>query len=130
MTVTMTLHGGTTAITLTLREINNTTESENELIPISNEEHQFVFLGNKGDTLELVGDVFSSTDYAKIKAWNGQILLDASSSSYPEIPDSTYWAIISRKLSRKGGYLNRWTYNVKITQVFSGKTTLANGTSL
>lgn len=130
MSVTLKEYGTSNTITLNFKSIDISTESENENIAIPDEAHQFIFLGDKGDTIEAIGDVFSESDHDLIKTWNGQILLTVDSSTYPEMDAGTYWAVVGRKLSRKGGYLDRWTYTLKLIQCYSGSTVLADGSDL
>lgn len=132
MSLVLTVHGTGTqpTVTVNVKEISVTSEAENEVIPIPNENHEFIFLGNKGDTIELTFDLFSSTNLAIVQAFNGNTLLDATTSTYEEITPSTHWAVVSRNISRKGGYLSRWTVKLKLTQAFAGKTTLSDGTTL
>lgn len=128
--ITLQAHGTSTTITLMFRSIAMTTESENENIAIPNESHQFIFLGDKGNTVEAIGDVFSAGDQAIVAGWSGQTLLDVTASDYEEMPVGTYWAVASRKIERKGGYLSRWTYTLKLIECFTGYTTLADGSDL
>lgn len=71
----------------------------------------------------MTGTITSSSDYALLKAWNGDTLLDCTSSSYPEIvvSSSTYYLIVDKiSLKRKGGYLNRWDYSITFIQDTTG----------
>lgn len=74
-------------------------------------------------TITATGTIVSATDYAKLKAWDGDTLLDCTTSTYPEIVISsgTYYLIVDKiKLSRKGGYLNRWDYSITFIQDTTG----------
>ena len=128
-TATLTPNSGT-AVTLAFSQIDVTDESENEIIPIPNADHYYVFLGNKGSTLECSGAITSSTDYTAMKAWNAQNYVTISSSTVAELVNTETYAIIKRVLTRKGGYLNRWDFKLTLMRVYAGSTTLANGSAL
>lgn len=123
-----------TAVTLEFKQIDVIDETENEVIPIPNAVHYYVFLGNKGSTYTCTGMIHSSAEYTAMRAWNAQNYLTATYAGgvtpLPEFPSGTYWAIVKRTLTRKGGYLNHWEFNLSLMQVFSGSTTKADGSSL
>jgi hypothetical protein len=128
-TAKLTSNSGT-AVTLFFKQIDVTDESENEIIPLPNAVHYFVFLGNKGATLECSGTINNATDYASMRAWNAQNYVTISSSTVSELVDNETYAIIKRVLTRKGGYLNRWDFKLTLMRIYSGSTTLANGSAL
>lgn len=129
MGVTLTPNSGT-AVTLEFKTLTITDESENEVIPSPDAVHYYVFLGNKGSTIDCTGMIHSTTDYSAMIGWNAQNYLTASSSSLPEFPNGTYWAVLKRELSRKGGYLNHWEFKLQLMQVYSGSTIKADGSDL
>lgn len=74
-------------------------------------------------TITATGTITSLADYLKLNTWNGDTLLDCTTSDYPEIDPSsgTYYLIVDKiKLSRKGGYLNRWDYSITFIQDTTG----------
>ena len=129
MGVTLTPNTGT-AVTLEFKQIDVIDETENEVIPIPNAVHYYVFLGNKGSTYECQGMVHSLAEYNAMRAWNGQNYLTASASTLSEFTNGTYWAVVKRTLTRKGGYLAHWEFKLTLMQVYSGSTTKADGSSL
>lgn len=129
MGVTLTPNTGT-AVTLEFKQIDVTDEAENEVIPIPNAVHYYVFLGNKGSTYECTGMIHSVADYNAMRAWNAQNYLTASASTLSEFTNGTYWAVTKRVLTRKGGYLNHWEFKLTLMQVFAGSTTKADGSNL
>jgi hypothetical protein len=129
MGVTLTPNSGT-AVTLEFKQIDVTDETENEVIPIPNAVHYYVFLGNKGSTYECSGMIHSLADYNAMRAWNGQNYLTASASTLSEFTNATTWAVVKRTLTRKGGYLAHWEFKLTLMQVYSGSTTKADGSSL
>jgi len=129
MGVTLTPNVGT-AVTLEFKQIDVTDETENEVIPIPNAVHYYVFLGNKGSTYECSGMIHSTADYNAMRAWNAQNYLTASASTLSEFTNGTYWAVVKRVLTRKGGYLNHWEFKLSLIQVYAGSTTKADGSSL
>jgi hypothetical protein len=123
-----------TAVTLEFKQIDVTDETSNEVIPIPNAVHYYVFLGNKGSTYECTGMIHSVADYNAMRAWNGQNYLTVSYGvGIPVITEfaaGTTWAIIKRTLTRKGGYMAHWEFKLSLMQVYSGSTTKADGSSL
>jgi hypothetical protein len=116
--------GNTTAVTLNFKTLDRDTSSSKMKVGTGSAIPVYIKFGYD-QTIAVSGNIFSSTDYAKMAAWNGDIILDCTVSTYPEIVVSTTpgatptlnLLIVDKiKLSRKGGYLDRWDYTITFIQ--------------
>lgn len=119
MSITLQKYGdASSSITLNFKTVSEDTTSSKMKIGTGSSIPVYIKFGFE-KSVTATGQIFSSTDYAKLKAWDGDVILDCTSSSYPEIPASasTNYLIIDKiKLSRKGGYLDMWDFNVTLIQ--------------
>lgn len=66
-----------------------------------------------------MGQINTSADHAKLKAWDGDVILECTASTYPEIVVTSgvnYLIVDSAKITRKGGYVDQWDYTFKFIQ--------------
>lgn len=112
----------TSSITLDFSSISEDTSSSKMKVGTGTGIPVYIRFGFE-KTITATGTILSATDYAKLKAWDGDTILDCTTSTYPEIVISsgTYYLIVDKiKLSRKGGYLNRWDYSITLIQDTTG----------
>jgi len=119
MSITLQKYGdATSSITLDFKTVSEDTTSSKMKIGTGSGIPVYIKFGFE-KSITATGQIFSSTNYNKLKAWDGDVILDCTASSYPEIPAtaSTNYLIIDKiKLSRKGGYLNIWDFNITFIQ--------------
>jgi hypothetical protein len=122
MSITIRTRGGADTITLNFKTISEDTTSSRMKIGTGTGNPTYIRFGYE-KSVTATGSIHLDTDYAILKKWNGDIILDCTVSSYPEIVVSTpttptvnLLIVDSIKLSRAGGYLNRWDYSIKFIQ--------------
>jgi hypothetical protein len=115
MAITLQLKGvSASAITLHFKTISEDNTSSKMKINVGRGVPVYIKFGFES-SVSCTGMIVSSTDYAKLKAWTGDAILECTASTYPEIvvttsPSTNYIIVDKAKISRKGGYLDQWDY--------------------
>lgn len=123
MAVTLQIKGdASSSITLSCKTISKDTTSSKMKVSSGSGQPYYIKFGYER-SFTITGMVFSSADYAKIAAWTGDVILDCTASTYPEISVSSatgvgtnYLIVDKAKIDRKGGYLDMWNYSFTMIQ--------------
>lgn len=124
MSVSIQIAGSSsTSITLNFKTISEDMTSSKMKVGTGTGNPTYIRFGYESKIVA-TGQVFSSTDHNKLKAFNGDVLLEVTASSYPEIivtagttPTRTNLVVVDNlKISRKGGYLDMWDYSITLLQ--------------
>lgn len=117
MPVTLTKNGTSTAITLYAKKLDRANKSSTKIIPIPRGDAFGVRLG-KTQTVTLTGRIYSTADYNVLDAFDGETQLNASSSDYYGIPNSSKWAVNTCKITQSAGQLLQWDYTLEMTRIY------------
>lgn len=120
MSLTIQIKGNAaTSITLDCKEVSEDMTSSKMKVSAGSGQPYYVKFGYE-KSISITGSVHSQTDHDKLVTWDGDEILECTSSSYPEISttvDPNNYLIVDKfKLSRKGGYLNRWDFSITLIQ--------------
>ncbi len=120
MSITLKVKGSSAPVTLEFNTISEDVTSSKMKIGVGTGEPVYIQFGYE-KTITATGKIYTAADHTIMKTWNGDILLDCTASTYPEIsvsvsPSSNYIVVDKNKLSRKGGYLNMWDFSLTLIQ--------------
>lgn len=120
MSLTLQIKGdASSSITLNCKTVSEDMSSSKMKVSGGTGQPYYIKFGYE-KSVTVTGMIFSSTDHGKLKAWTGDVILDCTSSSYPEIvatSDPNNYLIVDKiKVSRKGGYLDQWDYSITFIQ--------------
>lgn len=124
MSVTLQKKGdATSSITLYFKSVSEDITSAKMKVGVGTGMPVYIRFGYE-KFITATGQIHSSTDHAKLKEWDGDVILECTSSSYPEIEvtsASKYLVVDSAKITRKGGYVDQWDYTFKFIQADTSK---------
>lgn len=126
MSITLKVKGSSAPVTLDFSSISEDISSSKIKVGVGTGEPVYIQFGYE-KSITVAGQIFTSANHEIMKTWNGDIVLECTASTYPEIsvstsPSTNYIVVDKNKISRKGGYLNKWDYSLTLIQGNLGDT--------
>lgn len=123
------------SITISFTNISRSVKDKKLIQPLP-DNHILVPLGKEGPTLSVKFVVVGTTEYEKVRDWDGGVIINVVSSTDPEMvatsgrtPSDTgsnggnceVWNIDDVKSERAGGQVNRWLMTCTLTRYWNWK---------